>query len=95
MGTAETLQRQLQLCQVECASEQADWDVLEAWFAELQEVQRQQKRDLTSLRLEPNPVKSEGDATGTTLKKQTGKNIERRKKASYRDDEKADRIPER
>ena len=44
---------------------------------------------------EPNPAKSDSDATGTTLEEQTGKNMERRRKASYRDDEKADRIPER
>ena len=66
-GTVETLQHQLRLCQEECASKQADRDVLEAWFAKLQEVQRQQKRDLTSLRLEPSPAKSDRDAPGTSL----------------------------
>ena len=50
-GTVETLQHQLRLCQDECTSLQADWDVLEARVAELQEVQRPQKRDLTSLHL--------------------------------------------
>ena len=44
---------------------------------------------------EPNTAKSDGDATGTTLEEQTGKNMERKRKTSYRDDEKADRIPER
>ena len=44
---------------------------------------------------EPNPANSDSDATGTTSKKQTGKNMERRSEASYLDDEKADRIPER
>ena len=36
---------------------------------------------------EPNPAKSDGDATGTTLEEQTGKKMERRRKASYRDSE--------
>ena len=36
---------------------------------------------------EPNPAKSDADATGTTLEEQTGKNMERRRKASYRDSE--------
>ena len=35
----------------------------------------------------PNPAKSDSDATGTTLEEQKGKNMERRKKASYRDSE--------
>ena len=43
----------------------------------------------------PNPVERGGDATWTTLEEQTGKNMERKSKASYRDDEKADRVPER
>ena len=44
---------------------------------------------------EPNSAESDGDATGTTLEEQTGKNMDRRRKVSYRDDEKAGRIPER
>ena len=43
---------------------------------------------------EPNPANSDSDVTGTTLEEQTGKNMGRRRKASYQDDEKADRIPE-
>ena len=44
---------------------------------------------------EPNPIKIDNDATGTTLKEQTGKNVGRRRKASYLDDIKANSIPER
>ena len=43
----------------------------------------------------PNLAKSDNNATGTSLAQQTGKNMERRRKALYQDDEKADRIPER
>ena len=93
----------------------------------MQEVQRPQKRDQTSLRLEragilpqsaellqaskpkieegvlkkqeeapkePNPANSDSDAIGTTMEKQTGKNMGRRK-ASYLDDQKGNSIPER
>ena len=51
-GTVETLQHQLRLCQKECTTKQADQTILDARFAELQEVQMLQKRDLTSLHLE-------------------------------------------
>ena len=44
---------------------------------------------------EPNSAKSDGDATGTNLEEQTGENMERRRKVSYQDDEKADKISER
>ena len=43
---------------------------------------------------EPNPAKSDSDTTGTTLEEKTRKNMERRRKASYQDDEKADNVPE-
>ena len=36
---------------------------------------------------EPDPAKSDSDATGTPLEEQTGKNMERRRKASYPDSE--------
>ena len=35
----------------------------------------------------PNPLKSDSDTKGITLEDQTGKKMERRKKASYRDSE--------
>ena len=38
---------------------------------------------------EPNPTKSDGDSTGTTLEEQTGENVETRGRASYQDDETA------
>ena len=44
---------------------------------------------------EANLAKSDSDATGTTLEEQTGENMERRMKALYQDDEKADRISKR
>ena len=44
---------------------------------------------------EANPAKGDGDATGTTLEEQTGKDMERKRKASYWDAKKADRIPEK
>ena len=44
---------------------------------------------------EPSPANSDSDATGTTLEKQTRKNMKRRRKASFLDDRRADSIPER
>ena len=44
---------------------------------------------------EPNPTKSDNDATGNTLEEQTGKNMEKNTEAFFRDDEEFDNIPER
>ena len=39
---------------------------------------------------EPNPTKSDDDATGTASHEETGENSDRRRKTSYLDDKKAD-----
>ena len=44
---------------------------------------------------ELSPANSDSDATGTTPEEQTGKNMGRRRKASYLDDEAADSIPKK
>ena len=59
------------------------------------EIEERLLRKQEEAQKKPNPAKSDGDATGTTLEKQTGENTKRRRKALYQDDVKADRIPER
>ena len=59
------------------------------------EIEERPLRKQEEAQKEPNPSKSDCDATGTTLEEQTGQNMERRRKASYLDDGKADSIPER
>ena len=61
-----------------------EWEIEEGLLRKQEEAQK-----------EPDPAKSDSDATGTSLEKKTGKNLERRRKASYQDDRKGDRIPER
>ena len=59
------------------------------------EIEERGLRKQEEAQKEPNPAKSDGDAPGTTSEEQTGENMERRRKASYQDDEKVDRAPER
>ena len=51
------------------------------------EVEERLLRKLEEAQNEPNPAKSDGDATWTTLEEQTGKNMDRRTKTSNRHSE--------
>ena len=55
--------------------------------ASKQEIKERLLRKQEEAQKEPNPAKSDSDATGTTLEEQTGENMERRRKASYLDHE--------
>ena len=59
------------------------------------EIEERLHRKQEETQKELSPGRRDGDATGTTLEKQTVENMERRRKASYQDHEKAYRIPER
>ena len=59
------------------------------------EIEERPLREQEEAQKSQNLEKSDGDATGTNLEEQTGENMERRRKASYLDDEKTDSIPER
>ena len=60
-----------------------------------QHVEVEKTKPVDTAQKEPNPANSDGDATGTTLEKQTGKNMERRRKASYHDSESGNKASDR
>ena len=59
------------------------------------EIEERLLRKQEGAQKEQNPVQSDSDTTGTALEEQTGKNMGRRRKTSYLDDEEADSIPAR